>query len=86
MKIGIPTESTDRETRIAMSPTVTKLLVSKGFEVLIEKGAGLQSHFLDSEFSEAGAKIVSKADAFSADVVAKINPPNSKEIKLSSIF
>lgn len=82
MKIGIPTESTDRETRIAMSPTVTKLLVSKGFEVLIEKGAGLQSHFLDSEFSEAGAKIVSKADAFSADVVAKINPPNSKEIKL----
>ncbi|MFL2571651.1 MAG: Re/Si-specific NAD(P)(+) transhydrogenase subunit alpha [Parvicellaceae bacterium] len=82
MKIGIPTESTDRETRIAMSPTVTKLLVSKGFEVLIEKGAGLQSHFLDSEFSEAGAKIVSKADAFSADVVAKINPPNPKEIKL----
>jgi NAD(P) transhydrogenase subunit alpha len=82
LKIGIPTESTDRETRTAMSPTVTKLLVSKGFEVLIEKGAGLQSHFLDSEFSEAGAKIVNKADAFSADVVAKINPPNSKEIKL----
>ena len=82
MKIGIPSESTDRETRIAMSPTVTKLLTTKGFEVLIEKGAGLQSHFLDAEYEDAGAKIVSKADAYSAAIVAKINPPNSKEIKL----
>ena len=82
MIIGIPSESTDRETRIAMSPSVSKLLISKGFEVLIEKGAGLQSHFLDLEYESAGAKIVSKDEAYSADIIAKINPPNSKEIKL----
>ena len=82
MIIGIPSESTELETRIAMSPTVTKLLISKGFEVIIEKGAGLQSHFLDSDFTSAGAKVVDKKEVYDADVIAKINPPNAKEIKL----
>ena len=82
MIIGIPSESTELETRIAMSPTVTKLLISKGFEVIIEKGAGLQSHFLDSDFTSAGAKVVDKKKVYDADVIAKINPPNAKEIKL----
>ncbi len=82
MIIGIPSESTELETRIAMSPTVTKLLISKGFEVIIEKGAGLQSHFLDSDFTSAGAKVVDKKEVYDADIIAKINPPNAKEIKL----
>lgn len=82
MTIGIPSESTENESRIAMSPSVTKLLTSKGFDVLVEKDAGLRSHFLDADFTASGAKIVSKKEIFEADVIAKINPPNLKEVKL----
>ena len=58
MKIGIPKETADRETRVAITPTIAKQLSSKGFEISIEKDAGKLSNFSDTDYSNAGATIV----------------------------
>ena len=40
MVVGIPTEITPNETRVAVIPTTVKELVKKGFVVNIHAGAG----------------------------------------------
>ncbi|MEP7195686.1 MAG: Re/Si-specific NAD(P)(+) transhydrogenase subunit alpha [Saprospiraceae bacterium] len=82
MKIVVLKESREGEKRVSITPTVTKLLISKGFEVLIESGAGDQSAFQDKAYVDAGAMVSSsKSDLFqSEDIFVKINPFNSEEI------
>ena len=55
-----------------MSPQACKLLTGKGFNVVVEEGAGEGAKFLDSDFIDAGAKIGSMKDAFNADIVLKV--------------
>ena len=81
MKIGVPKETQDRETRVAMTPTIAKQLKTKGFEVVVESGAGDGSFFSDGDYQEAGAVIGAKANAYECDVVAKVNPPTVEEAK-----
>ncbi|MEH6527972.1 MAG: Re/Si-specific NAD(P)(+) transhydrogenase subunit alpha [Sneathiella sp.] len=77
MKIAIPRERRDHETRVAASPDTVKKFVGLGAEVLIETGAGSASSFQDEDYEAAGAKI--SADAASAlkdaDVVLKVARP-----------
>ena len=74
MKISIPKENREGETRVAASPEVVKKFTAMGFEVTIESGAGLNSGFTDEIFKNAGAKIASdtKATLENADIVFKI--------------
>jgi NAD(P) transhydrogenase subunit alpha len=81
MKIGVPKETQDRETRVAITPTIAKQLKAKGFEVLVESGAGDGSFFSDGDYQEVGAIIDTKANAYECDVVAKVNPPSVEEAK-----
>ncbi len=77
MKIAIPRERMPGETRVAVSPEVVKKLVQMGIEVTVEKGAGEDSYFVDSEFEAAGA-IIGKDEASTlkdADVVIKVQRP-----------
>lgn len=81
MKIGVPKETQDRETRVAITPTIAKQLKAKGFEIIVESGAGDGSSFSDSDYTQAGAVIGAKANAYECDVVAKVNPPTEDEAK-----
>ena len=82
MKIGIPKEIAIRETRVAITPTIAKQLVNKGFQILIEKTAGKLSNFSDQDYSEAGATIADRKEVFQADIITQINPPNKEDISL----
>lgn len=82
MKIGVPKETQERETRVAMSPTIAKQLKAKGFEIIVESGAGNGSFFADGDYQEAGAVIGAKANVYECDVVAKVNPPTVEEAAL----
>ena len=68
----MPKETFLDEKRIGLSPQACKLLTGKGFNVVVEQGAGEGAKFLDSDFTDAGAKIVSMKDAFNADIVLKV--------------
>jgi proton-translocating NAD(P)+ transhydrogenase subunit alpha len=80
MKIGVPKETQERETRVAVTPTIAKLLIGKGFEVTVENGAGNGSSFSDADYTEVGANIADSNAAFQCDVVAKVNPPSTAEV------
>ena len=82
ISIGIPKEIQKGENRVSINPDTVSVLVKDGFEVLVEKGAGALSFLSDEGFSEAGATIVTKKASFAADIVAKVNGPEDKEIAL----
>ncbi len=82
MRIGVPKETQERETRVGITPTIAKLLKGKGFEITVESGAGEKSFFSDDDYTQAGATIGAKGNAFECDVVAKVNPPTEDEVKL----
>ena len=55
---------------------LVKNLVKAGFNVNVAKGAGALSQFSDALYEAAGAKIVSDAEAFKADIVTKVPLPD----------
>lgn len=79
--IFIPKESDPNETRVAASAETVKKFIALGFDVVVEKGAGEKSRIIDTEFSGAGARIGTAADAKAADVILKVRRPNDAELK-----
>ena len=80
MKLGVVKES-DGESRVAIVPGSVKKLVKLGFDVLIESGAGLASHNIDSDYIDAGATVTNRSDALSADIVVSIGMPEIDAMK-----
>jgi NAD(P) transhydrogenase subunit alpha len=81
LKIGVPKETQERETRVAITPTIAKQLKSKGFEIIVESGAGEGSSFSDNDYTQSGSVIGTKANVYECDIIAKINPPTVDEAK-----
>ena len=82
MKIGIPKETREGETRVALTPDAAKRLYAKrkGLEIAVESGAGTQAHFPDKAYVAIGAQIVKTAEALGADIVLKVHRPTKKEV------
>src|ERR1035437_3505242 len=81
MKLSVPKETKVKESRVALTPDVVKGLVKKGFEVMVEQGAGINSFYADEAYAAAGATLVDNTKCYSdADVVLKVNAPPPDEI------
>jgi len=79
--IGIPKETCLNERRTCITPDAVQVLVEHGHEIIIEAGAGQGSFFTDLQYSESGARITQDSkEAFSQDLVLKVNPPTEEEI------
>ena len=68
------------ERRVALVPDVVKTLTGKGLDVVVESGAGEAAGHPDDQYTEAGAKVGSAADAWGAEIVAKVAVPTTEEI------
>jgi alanine dehydrogenase len=79
MKIGIPKEIKDQEGRVAITPDGAHYLIEKGHRVFIEIDAGLGSGFNNEQYQQAGAQMVSTAEAWAVDVVVKVKEPLEPE-------
>lgn len=80
MRIGVPKEIKNNENRVAITPSGVIQLSQHNHQVLIEKGAGLNSGFFDEQYMEAGAIIVeTAADVWSCDMVIKVKEPVQDE-------
>jgi NAD(P) transhydrogenase subunit alpha len=84
MKVGIPSEISHNELRVAATPKTVKRLLKQGFEVAIQHNAGIKANFSDKDFEEAGATIVpTAADIYGkSDIVLKVKEPAAEEIPL----
>jgi NAD(P) transhydrogenase subunit alpha len=81
MKVGVPKEIAEGETRVGLVPETVGKLVKDGFEVLVETGAG-RNYNLDENYEEAGATIASDAGEVygEADLIVKVAKPTEDEI------
>ncbi|HET8777393.1 MAG TPA: NAD(P)(+) transhydrogenase (Re/Si-specific) subunit alpha, partial [Candidatus Limnocylindria bacterium] len=84
MKIAVPRETAEGETRVALTPQIAGQLVADGMEVLVQAGAGEASSNLDEAYKEAGATIVPDAAALygQADVVLRVGRPSDEEVEM----
>lgn len=80
MVIGVPAEVKAGENRVAITPDGVRELAKSGHRVLVEAGAGEGSAIADADFADAGASVVSTADAWSADLVLKVKEPQEAEL------
>ena len=81
MRLGVPKESRRGETRFAMAPEVVKKLARWKLDVIVERGAGESAGFSDSDFEAAGAKVGSREECTSSDIVFQIHPPTRQDIE-----
>jgi alanine dehydrogenase len=84
MRVGVPTEVKESESRVAITPAGARELTTSGHEVLVQRGAGLGSALRDSDYERAGAQIVPDAETAwgEADVVLKVKEPVESEFGL----
>ncbi len=80
MKIGVPKEIKLFENRVGASPSMVRVFVEAGHQVIIESGAGLGSGMPDHLYLAAGAEIASDAtQVWSAEMVLKVKEPEAPE-------
>jgi len=82
MLIGITKERLPNEARVAATPKTVQQLLSLGFSVTVESGAGQLASFDDAAYMEAGATITDTASVWQSDIVMKVNAPIDEEIAL----
>lgn len=77
MKIVVPQEIEPGERRVALVPDTVASLIKLGLTVNVQAGAGAAAHFSDAAYQQAGATIVSEADALwvGADLVLGVQRP-----------
>ena len=80
MRIGVPKEP-ENESRVAIVPGSMKKLIKAGFEVFIEKGAGISANYLDSQYEDLGANVVSRKEVLECENIICINFPGLDGIK-----
>jgi NAD(P) transhydrogenase subunit alpha len=84
MKLAVPKERRDAETRVAATPETVKKLKGLGLDVVVESGAGASARIADADYQAAGAAIApdAKAALADADIVLKVRGPDAAEIAL----
>src|SRR5690242_20093133 len=81
MKIGVAKERAPNERRVALVPDALKQLIAAGAEILVEEGAGDGAAIPDRLYTDAGARIVSRADLYNeADVIARVQKPADGDV------
>ena len=81
MRIGVPKERTQGESRVALAPHAVYELTRAGHRIFVEAGAGEASSIADERYEEAGARLVEEAARIYADseIVVKVYGPVEKE-------
>ncbi len=83
MIIGVPKEIMQGEARVAATPESCASFIADGHSVLVEKGAGIGSYFLDEAYVKAGVTLVDDvAELYKkADLILKVKEPLFNEKK-----
>ena len=83
MKVGVAREAAPGERRVALVPEALGKLTAAGLEILVEAGAGSGAQIPDSQFAEAGAKVVPTAELYAqSDVILRVQKPTESEAKI----
>jgi alanine dehydrogenase len=84
MKIGVPKEIKNNESRVGITPAGVFELVKNNHTVYVENSAGEGSGFTDEDYVDAGAIMLPLADSIYAisDMIVKVKEPIKQEYGL----
>src|SRR4051812_19213022 len=83
MRIGVPREIKDHESRVSLTPAGVRELVGHGHDVVVEHRAGQGSGYDDGAYLAAGARLLLTAEAVfeAAQLIVKVKEPQPVECK-----
>lgn len=81
MLVGVPKETKKGEYRVGLTDSSVSHLIQQGNKVILERGAGLGAGIEDSQYSDAGAVIVSSAEEVfqRSELIVKVKEPSLSE-------
>ncbi len=84
MKIGVPQEIKNNESRVGLTPSGVFELTKRGHEVFVQVQAGFGSGFPDADYEKAGATLLATIEEVYdfADMIVKVKEPIDKEYSL----
>ena len=84
MKIGVPKEIKNNESRVGMTPAGVFELIKNNHTVYVQQDAGFGSGFFDTDYTVVGAILVSTAGEVYAqsDMIGKVKEPMPEEYPL----
>jgi len=84
MKIGLPKEIKNNESRVALTPAGVYELKQNGHEIFVQTGAGIHSGYEDEEYKSVGALILqSLPEVYEvAEMIVKVKEPIEEEYGL----
>lgn len=84
MKIGVPKEIKNNESRVGMTPAGVFELIKNNHTVYVQQDAGFGSGFFDTDYAVVGAILVPTAAEVYAnsDMIVKVKEPISEEYAL----
>ncbi|QWW19513.1 Re/Si-specific NAD(P)(+) transhydrogenase subunit alpha [Schaalia sp. 19OD2882] len=83
MRIAVPREGKDQPL-VAATPDTVKKLISLGYDVTVQEGAGAQASLPDSAYEQMGATLTSdEADVWAADIVISLDAPTPEHLALT---
>lgn len=82
MRIGLVAENRPDDRVVALRPKEISKLVGAGLDVVVEMSAGAGVGFSDELYKQAGATIVSREDAYMADIVVRESEISREELEL----
>ncbi len=81
MRVCVPRESAPGENRVALTPDAAGKLQSSGFDVVVERGAGVLAGFPDERYAEGGAQLADHAQLTdAAEAVVRVATPTAEEV------
>ncbi|QHB61239.1 hypothetical protein GRD98_19970 (plasmid) [Ralstonia solanacearum] len=80
MLIGIPLQTAEGETRVALTPETAKKLKAQGHVLRVQTGAGWRASIPDQAYEAAGCEMIDAAGAFGADLVLTVRPPAQEDL------
>jgi NAD(P) transhydrogenase subunit alpha len=80
MKAVVLKERFPGERRVALLPANVKNLQAAGYEILVERGAGLGSSITDEDYSAAGAQLIDRAEAAAADILLQVRSAGANAV------
>ena len=76
---GVLNETSEHESRVALTPDIVTRLRKSGVTCLIESGAGVASLYVDEDYTKAGAQVVSADDVIArADALGFVDRPSNE--------
>jgi H+-translocating NAD(P) transhydrogenase subunit alpha len=80
MRVAVPRETAPGERRVALVPETVSKLHDAGFEIRVERGAGMAAGFPDEGYAEVGAELADAGSLLSgAGAVVRVAAPSEQE-------